>query len=599
MWWTLQGRAQKFALPPLFADPDSICWLVYAHSMVERGEFRIRTSPIGNAPEGRPMLWAHLYLWWVVGLGGIAALFGHSSWLQGIDKAIYWSNPLAFLLFATWWFALVRKHVGPISASVGILFLAASPSIGADFGWWHPDHHGFHLAAMLGALTAAATGIRYLLAGQTESGRRLLAIAGVMGGFGLWIGATQQATVVAIIGMAGLAGALWGPRERLAAWDSAWMSWATFGALTSLFGFVVEFFPDLADARLEVNHPIFAAAWFGGGLMIRGICRMRVGKPGIVPTLFGGVLIAIAPAMILSAPLSQYSLRDPVVIRCHELINEFRPGWTGFHLPAATREFGLGIFLVPAGLWFLSSRRKDPTVLFSLGLILAATLEFSILTLLQQRWATFLEASLVLLGAFLLHEAAVFYSARRVLGSAVALAVVLTVYQMSSDAVTRIHERNAIRPDLLSTVGTRDLAITLRRENKTLDVNVLGDSELAPALYAYGSVGALTALYWENAQGIHAAAEILTMQDDAEAEKAVRAHGVTHLVLQASPTAVMGPRWIALGSRDREAARSSLAWRLAKPEPSPPAWLKLESEQTFLGRENPTRIYRVLPAAHG
>ena len=594
------GRVREFPLPPMFVDPDSVCWLVYAHRMVERREFRVHRSPIGNAPEGRPMLWAQLYLWWVVGLGGIAALLLQISWVDGIDTAIFWSNPAAFLLFAAAWYALVRKYAGALAAAVGLLSLCAAPSISADFGWWHPDHHGFHLAAMLGALTAAVLGIRSLLEGEVISGRRLLMAAGVVGGLGLWIGATQQVTVVAAIGAAGVAGTLWIPRDRLAAWDSAWMTWAVTGALTSLFAFGVEFVPDLKDARLEVNHPVFAAAWFGGGLLIRGVCRMRSGAPGLPHVIVGVLLLAILPATILFAPLSQYSLRDPVVLRCHELIGEFRPGWKVYRPADAAREFGIGLFLLPAGLWLFWSRQKDPASIFSLGLILAASIGFTALTILQQRWASFLEACLVLLGVWLTYQAIKLPPARRLLASAVVLGVLLTLYQMTSELFVRLRAPLTIRPDLVASLGTRDLAIKLRRENGSQPVNVLGESTLAPGLYAYGGVGALTALYWEDAAGIHAAAEILTMSDDVAAEKAVRSRQITHLVIDASPYAVMGPAWIAHGSRDAAAARSSLAWRLAKPEPAPPPWLRLEGEQAFLGRESPTRIYRVLPPAnHG
>jgi hypothetical protein len=594
-----QGRVQHFSLPPMFVDPDSACWLVYAHTLVERGEIRLRTSPIGNAPEGRPMLWAHLYLWWVIGLGGIAALFDHSSWIDGINKAIFWSNPLAFVLFATAWLALVRKHAGALASAVGLLFLCASPAISADFGWWHPDHHGFHLAAMLGALTAAVIGIKSLLEGDTNSGGRLLVTAGIVGGIGLWIGATQQVTVVAAIGSVGLAGALWIPRDRLAAWDSSWMRWAMAGALTSLFGFAVEFAPDLSDARLEVNHPVFAAAWFGGGLLIRGICRRRIGATGLSYALAGCLLLAALPTTVFAAPLSQYSLRDPVVLRCHELISEFRPGWKVYHVADAMREFGLGLFLIPAGIWLLWSRRRDHALRYSLGLALLAALGFGLLTVLQLRWASFFEACLVLIGVWLCRYAGLLPFARRGLGSVVALCVGLSIFQMCSEVIMRVRAPRGIRRDFLTSIGTRDLAVKLRRENGTQPVNVIGDSVLAPGLYAYGGVGAITALYWEDASGIHAAAEILTMQDDAEAERAVRARQVTHLVLEASPETVMGPRWIALGSRDPAASRHSLAWKLAKPDPSPPSWLRLESEQTFLGRENPTRIYHVLPVAEG
>jgi hypothetical protein len=589
------GQALQFPLPPVFVDPDSVCWLVYAHTLVERGEFRLRTSPIGNAPDGRPMLWAHLYLWWVTGLGGIAALLGHSSWIEGIDKAIFWSNPLAFVLFATAWFALVQKYAGTMAAALGLLFLCASPSISADFASWHPDHHGFHLAAMLGALTAAVVGVQLLMDGASRDGRRLLVWAGVAGGFGLWIGATEQVTVVFAIGVVGLAGAFWIPRDRLGDWDSAWMAWATAGGSTSLFGFMVEFFPDFSAARLEAIHPMFAAAWFGGGLLIRGVCRGRSGASNLSHLLVGCFLIAILPTSIFLAPLNEYSLRDPMVLRWNTLIAENQPAWNTFHLTDALREFSPGLLLIPAGVWLLWRRRRDQALLGSLGLLLIATLGFAALTIAQRRWASFFEACLVLLAVWLTRYGGLWPAGRRFLVPVLAACVALSISLMSWDITVRFRGPPGIRPDIVTSIGTRDLAVTLRRANSGRTLNVIADSTLGPGLYAYGGIGALAALYWENAPGMRAAAEILVMQDDAEAERVVRAHQVTHFVIEASPFAVMSPRWIALGLRDPEGARRSLAWRLAKPEPSPPAWLRLESEQKFLGRDVPTRIYRVIP----
>jgi hypothetical protein len=219
--------------------------------------------------------------------------------------------------------------------------------------------------------------------------------------------------------------------------------------------------------------------------------------------------------------------------------------------------------------------------------------------MLQVRWSSFCDASLVLIAVLLTHYARALIPPRRVLWSALIVCIGISAYQMTVDSIIRIRGFHSLRSELIKSIGTRDIAISLRLANGGRPMIVVGEPSLAPALFAYGRIGSVTSLYWEAAMGIHAAADILSTRDEAAAEKSVRELGVTHFVLDASPETVLGSSWTALASRDPAIYQLSLAWKLAKPEPAPPAWLQLESEQTFLGRDRPTRIYRVLPAAAG
>jgi tetratricopeptide (TPR) repeat protein len=85
---------------------------------------------------------------------------------------------------------------------------------------------------------------------------------------------------------------------------SLWRVWGWSGAATSIFFYLVEYFPSHLGMRLEVNHPLYALAWAGGGEIIFRLCRWLGGgklaeQPREWAWLAGSALaIVIVPVII-------------------------------------------------------------------------------------------------------------------------------------------------------------------------------------------------------------------------------------------------------------------------------------------------------------
>lgn len=577
-------------LPPVFADPDSLCWYVYASILVAGETWHLRESPIGNAPDNRPMMWSHLYLWWIAAIGAIKALITGQTWSSSIASAIFWANPISFVLFSVLWVEIIRRVAGLWPAAIGLLMLCSFPGILLAFGAWHPDHHGFHAAAALGSLTCAVLGTKELLMGNQARANKLLMFAGAAGGVGLWVGATQQVTVIAQIGAVALAGSIFLPREELDHWSVAWMKWAAAGTVTGFAALLLEFLPNLSEARLETNHPFYLATWLGGGLAVWAVAGLRLRRAYSTLMLIAALaLLPVLPLGILFAGPEQYSLRDPIVLRCHEFIAEFLPARLFYTRLAALREFAIAVVVLPAAFWALWVHRKEKAQAWPIGMALIPICSYSLLILLQRRWGEFLQVSLVVAGVLLAGNERF----RRIsyLIAAISLA------GMTCDLVSGVRELRSekLRDDLQSAVRARDIAVVCRLHNGGSEINVLADDALAPALYACAGIRTVGALYWENASGIRDSAICLASHDDAEALRIIRARRITHIIVEASPRLAIQTTRIARGTLDPEVGNKSLAWRLARPEPLPPPWLTLQVEQTFLGSEYPTRIYKVTP----
>ena len=77
----------------------------------------------------------------------------------------------------------------------------------------------------------------------------------------------------------------------------------------------------------------------------------------------------------------------------------------------------------------------------------------------------------------------------------------------------------------------RDVALALRQDQPGGEIVVLASPDATAGIGYFGNFSGLGTLYWENADGLHAAARILTAGSDDEALRLIRLHGVTHVVM--------------------------------------------------------------------
>ncbi len=156
----------------------------------------------------------------------------------------------------------------------------------------------------------AAAGPRMLawLPNRTQAKHWFIA-SGIAGGVGLWVSTASEAPVLAEVGLGALlATGLFARGVSARSWakpdPSLWRVWGWSGAATSIFFYLLEYFPSHLGMRLEVNHPLYAFAWAGGGEIIYRVCRWWGGgqlaeSPRDWAWLAGGACaVALVPVII-------------------------------------------------------------------------------------------------------------------------------------------------------------------------------------------------------------------------------------------------------------------------------------------------------------
>jgi len=630
---TLWGGINKAgeAQPRIFFDNDCYYWIHYAREMVSTGTWRIRSTDVDNVPFGRQVHWDSGFAWLLVSAGWLFSWVTHENLMASIETASIWINPIIFLGVVTAFSLVVGRKWGGIAGALFAVSLVCFPSLEWDFGYGRPDHHGLHDTALLGQIFCLILGGGgWTREGKLSAGnglwwmttlphaRRWFIASGIFGGFGLWIGATQQALIIGATGAGGLLAALFFQTAKLkgATWrPELWRTWGRAGAATSLFFYCLEYFPGHMAMRLEVNHPLFALAWYCGGECLfrlslwreKGNTFPRREKWLIALFVLGGLLL---PACVALGPAEWHSLRDPYMRRMHDFIDEFQPllkgrnGSFGF-VSAVFERFGLFPLLVPIALAALWSRKIaiPERALVAVALPPAAIL--CAWTLYQARWSGLWDVSLITLALALVPAVRSFsepwtpVSRRatfRILGVGALLLPSWIVFPHSLWITSQIPD-SAPTKELARAISGRDVALTLKRLSALGEVRVMSGPGETPPLHFFGQVHGTSSLYWENVPGIHAAADFFCDTGDAEARRIVRERGITHVVVQESPDLIAQMFWVKYGRKGTDAELSqTLASRLASPVGEIPAWLE---PVPFYGspyaRQFGMRIYLVLP----
>jgi hypothetical protein len=159
--------------------------------------------------------------------------------------------------------------------------------------------------------------------------------------------------VGALIGVGAARGATATTARRLE--PTLFRAWGVAGAVASLSFYLVEYFPAHLGMRLEVNHPLYALAFFGGGDLIARVARLmsassrgewasRASLSWVAADLG---LVLLLPAVVLIATDATFRVSDPVLWILHNrYINEFL-GLATRVMPLSPSELLGHVSLVP------------------------------------------------------------------------------------------------------------------------------------------------------------------------------------------------------------------------------------------------------------
>jgi hypothetical protein len=505
-------------------------WLLETELMLTTGQARIRQVPHENAPIGRAVHSASPYRWWL----GILAWADHKlsgrPLAQSVEQAALWSGPLQHLLLILGSTVFATRHWGPAAAALIALGLAWLYPLGGEFQPGVADDHGLAIAAAWGSVLLLAAGL--------QGDRRAFVLAGVAGGTGLWLNIAIQAPVLAGIGLGALL--LVVGRRRSAGSDSPasdaplpWLTWALAGTLTSLIGYLVEYFPDHMELQLRANHPLYGAAWIGLGalLALAESWRTRSAEPRQRTFALAMIALTGLAALPLAMHLGNsaaFLAANPETNRLTNLLNgPVAPNlasWLTSDGPfLAKAALVLPLFLlVPAVLASLRHTTDAGTrraVLFTTGPLLVCLVPACAGL---RGWAL---AQLVLLG--LLAVALPRPGLRTWLAVAACLlpgAVELALTARGRDAseLSRLEAESLVE---------RDLAHWIAVHAETPGAVVLAAPDRSPGLAFYGGLRGLGSTNWANHEGVTATVRILSATTADEAQALLNQRGVSHLVL--------------------------------------------------------------------
>ncbi len=533
---------------------DAQVWIRHALALSEGNELQLRFTTIDNAPDGREVHWNSAWAWLIAGSGRLRQAVTGEPLPTAVERMSMWLNFAVFLVVIIVISAWAARRAGAIAGVVVALGMIGSNRFYEGFFPGYVDHHGLLTAAVFGLMLGgifmgggwwrASPGAGPSLLPRSVSAVHSAAVfSAVCGALGMWVSAASVVPPIAIIGgTAALVGMLNGraARDGGASFDAqAWRIWGRVGAGLSLFFYLLEYAPHHLSMRLEANHPLYALAWLGGGELIAQGAERWLAGPGrfwgqrhklVLPVL----AVAVVPVVMLVGGPAVFVMKDPFMAHLHQRILEFIPlyrrvqifGWSEFislvDLPCLPLLFGLLL---------ICGRPKEEQV--PLRFAFLATLAFALMAAWQTRWLLNLGGPLI---ALLLVAMAVVLAGRRpAVRWLVTLVVVGGLYlPFAVGRITTLREMIHLRyvsPKEALQPLYRDVAATLRASQPTGEIVLLASPNSSTSVGYYGRFKTLGTLYWENGDGLKAAAEIFSARSDGEAAVLLRAHHVTHIAI--------------------------------------------------------------------
>ena len=556
----------------IWRDNDSLYWIRYARDMVSTGQWRIRHTYADNAPFGRPVHWSQSIAWQLVVQGWVRAQLTGESLRVAIENAAVWTGPLQHALFVVGFGWLIWKRLGLLPALIWMSSLVTMRALDWCFNAMRPDHHGWHLIASIGSLLtlilgglgwtetqtkpSGATGsiwLRPLHPPPWPEARWHFVLSGILGGIGLWTGATMQLAGIALFTASAMLLMVMMPQrfhEAIAGTvyrPVLWRIWGYTGAGVAILFYLIEYAPHFPGMRLEINHPLYAVSWICATEAVARLATWQMASQRrwwqlSIPFLW--VLGALSlPAMLALGPAEWHSIRDPVMMRLHDTIMEFFAFQSNYgNQPgqAYLRYFGiLPIFflLVPLVGRNLTTGVYEWT---ALSLAMISAIAYMVLAHHQIRWLDLATTSSLLLAVVSLDVIRRHAGQTRIgkwgfAGLMILLLMQPVVWGTLRQGVLNSMRDPAVHNQLLArSIFQRQAAVRMQEARDEATWHILTDPDMGANLQYYGDIPVVTTLYWENMEGLHDAAAFFAATNFDHARDIAQRRGLTHVVLPAS-----------------------------------------------------------------
>ena len=540
---------------PQAIAPDGQMWVRHALAMEENGSWRLRSSAIDNAPEGRPIYWNSAWALWLSACGHVRKAFTGESLATAIESASLWANLPLFLVTMTLASVWVWRRWGGAAGALTAIALAGHRKFYEGFYPGYCDHHGLISAAVLGVVLGA------LLAGAgwwkrtNDPGCSLLprsegqvmraaTVSAVCGALGMWVSAASLIVTIALTGVAALVAAMSFGRaaDDLVCVPRAWRRWGRVGAVLSLGFYLLENFPDRLELRMEANHPLYSLAWWAAGEAIAAVLMWRMDKrplTWVAPRVAGwGSLGLVAPVVVWIGGVKVFALLDPFLARVHNSIYEFEPlgsaisrdGWKPYG-----DQMLIVIWILVLLVFWLASKppQADRLAVVFVG---SVTLAATALGWYQNRWLLTASGPQIELALLLLLSvtARLRGSWRGLIMSTMGVLFCVPGPWMLARERLLVERLNDVQLGETAQLLYRDIANALLKSGADAHSILLTNPNASVGIGYYGSMRTVGTLYWENHDGLRSAAEIFGAKDDAEAAAHIHAKGITHVAMISS-----------------------------------------------------------------
>ena len=552
--YSSDAKPHSIILPP--STMDGRWWVLHTEKFLNQSvSWRVRSTTLDNAPEGREVHWSSSIVWILAILSKIyGSITGHPA-SQSVAEAAFWVGPLTLLfsLILLGWLASLR--FGHLPTILFLLIFSVCPTIYQAFRAGETDHHGLactFTAASILSLVAGGSGLLYrkkspyaFFPSSFENARNWFRLSGILGATALWISAASFIPILAACGLAGLGAYLIRDRTAATAEPELWRSWAKAGFWGCLFFYLLEYFPSHMGLRLEVNNPLYALAWLGAGdLLARWILFLNGGKPfpkGQTSIFFAAIsvfFVLLPLGLIKFAPSEFFVVSDRFLLLLHnQFIQEFRS------LPSAISEgdwiaiciewFALPFFcLGGTTILFRAGDLKGPW-LPALLTVAAPALLMQALAIWQIRWSVSAQTLWALYALVLLDAAFRSRTVKSVVAifAVCALATCAPLTLGTFTMLFRKMDEESLSKSVIPTLIARDISHRLLQADSNKLPTVLTGPTTSTELNYYGGIRTLGTLYWENLPGLKSAAFIFAAPDEPTFRDLINKAGVNYILV--------------------------------------------------------------------
>lgn len=627
----VSSEAKPWQSLRFFGDPDAYQWLSLARDLRASGGLRIRHTAADNTPFGRDVHWAHLPIWTLAALAKTFECLADFSPPVALEWAGRALMPLIGFLYCVALFLILARRLNPWLAGLAVIAIAISGLY--DFHPLRPDHHGFQTAFAVAALLfLIGSGMGWTSTGchledrsrnqppTYSAARRYFLASGICAGMALWLGATvftfflfamASGTIMALLASSPSSK----DRSDIRFRPDLYRQWGLAGAGCALLFYLLEYAPGHFSMRLEVNHPVYALWFWGTADCLRAVAlwkhdRTAFHRRDLGMALAGVTGAALLPLLLMFGPAAWVVPRSPLMLQLHSrYIIDFLPPWQIAPLPVYLEHAPIlllgGLTLVLA---LFADRHKSIPFFFRPPLIVLGTVSLAIGFLYhwQSRWFAFLPPVFTLFAIYLvsaMSQARQDDSPSRRRMSWLPIALVSLICAQAAHAAFR-DLRPLVQMFRVEHMDGGWLQFMLQR-NAILQLKAASDGErlrlilpmaMAPAAHYFGLGDAVASLYWENEEGLAAAAKFFgDPLPGSRARQLVQDRGLTHLLLDSDQQDPQMFYHLCYGKAAAPDFRQTLGGALGQPaDPRLPTWLCPDQRLTDIAAQT---YYIHLPAS--